>query len=317
MTARYIVKKFKFIVLYLCITILMTSCGYIVAQVVDRTVFVILHVLNPSVHPLVPNKKYDMEAKFYRALYWYMNHFDEIEDLLKAGVDPNRCEGVAGWYDSNPLCVMVSAVPPPQRVICTDERQMQILRLLHEYGADIHRRPYIWYKVNEFNNEYLDDRLKSDYSFLAGDIMNIENESELEARDDVPYFRRIEKLAAQLEMEDSERDKKFMQYIDYSNKVIKVLLEMGADPDQKGHPFPFTREAILMMNDKKAAKYFAQGTRAINEAIEKGMRWESQVDLLLQYTSLDEESLNAARRSTDPKMIEKINALWKDSNSMK
>ena len=185
--------------------------------------------------------------------------------------------------------------------------------MLHEYGADIHHRPYIWYKVNEFGNEYVERQLEFEYSSMAREIVNIEDESELEARDDRPYSVRVQGLADQLEMEDSERENKFKQFIDNSNKVITVLLEMGADPDQKGHPFPFTREAISkMMNDKKAAKYFAQGTRAINEAIEKGMRWESQVDLLLQYTSLDEESLNAAQRSNDPEMIEKINALWKN-----
>jgi hypothetical protein len=63
-------------------------------------------------------------------------------------------------------------------------------------------------------------------------------------------------------------------------------------------------------SDEEANAYFVQGTRPVNEAIKKGMVWESQVDLLLQYTGLDEASLEVARESGDPAMIGKINRLW-------
>jgi hypothetical protein len=42
------------------------------------------------------------------------------------------------------------------------------------------------------------------------------------------------------------------------------------------------------------------------------MVWESQVDLLLRYVKLDEASLEAARESGDPGMVEKINRLWEE-----
>jgi hypothetical protein len=44
------------------------------------------------------------------------------------------------------------------------------------------------------------------------------------------------------------------------------------------------------------------------------MRWESQVDLLLQYTTLDKDSLKAAKQSKDKAMIEKITKLWNEQN---
>jgi hypothetical protein len=69
------------------------------------------------------------------------------------------------------------------------------------------------------------------------------------------------------------------------------------------------------MSYEKAQAYFNRGTRAINEAIRKGMVWESQVDLLLEYTSLDEDSLIAAEESGDPGMKEKIRRLWEAGHS--
>jgi len=69
------------------------------------------------------------------------------------------------------------------------------------------------------------------------------------------------------------------------------------------------------MTEEEANEYHAKGTRPINEAIKKGMRWESQVDLLLQYTTLDEDSLEAAKESKEPAMIEKINKLWNEQNA--
>jgi len=70
-----------------------------------------------------------------------------------------------------------------------------------------------------------------------------------------------------------------------------------------------------IINYEEASEYFAKGTRPLYEAIKKGMRWESQVDLLLQYTTLDEDSLKAARESKDPAMIAKITRLWNEQNA--
>jgi hypothetical protein len=100
-------------------------------------------------------------------------------------------------------------------------------------------------------------------------------------------------------------------YVEDANRVLEAFLEAGADPDQPGHPYPYSYEVVDNgISDEEANEYFARGTRAINEAIKKGIWWESQVDLLLRYTTLDEDSLAAAEESNDPAMIAKITKLW-------
>jgi hypothetical protein len=82
-----------------------------------------------------------------------------------------------------------------------------------------------------------------------------------------------------------------------------------------GHPIPYSKSReYRYISDEEANVFFAQGTRAINEAIKKGILWESQVDLLLEYTGLDEDSLTAAKESRDSEMIEKIRNLWENRN---
>ena len=148
-------------------------------------------------------------------------------------------------------------------------------------GADINARPYVWFEVFATDNENINllQRLKN----YQGDF------------DENPEFK-----------------KNVDTFIDDINRYLSALLKAGADPDKLGHPYPFSHDAIkARITDKQANEYFSRGTRAINIAIEKGIIWESQVDLLLQYTKLDEESLKAAERSNDPAMIEKIEKLWK------
>ena len=41
---------------------------------------------------------------FYNAVY--RCDYEWTENHLKAGYDPNKCIGDAGWYDSNPLKVL-------------------------------------------------------------------------------------------------------------------------------------------------------------------------------------------------------------------
>jgi len=122
------------------------------------------------------------------------------------------------------------------------------------------------------------------------------------------------------EMEEYENEKIIepIYFVNDANRVIEAFLKAGADPDKRGHPYPYTKEANWeKITDEEADEYFAKGTRPINEAIKKGIRWESQVDLLLQYTALDEDSLEAAEESKDPAMIEKITKLWKEQNAGK
>jgi len=215
----------------------------------------------------------------YRALM--IDDVKAVEKALKKGADPNYCHGENGWFDSNPLSVMaVDFYDTYQRRkherIPNPVPDVAIVNALLEAGADINRRPYIWYRVFAYDNS---------------DIKSIKK-----------HYESTEPEAMQEEID---------MFISDANRLLEAFLKAGADPDKLGHPYPFSYEALkARITDEQANEYFSQGTRAINIAIEKGILWESQVDLLLQYTKLDEESLKAAERSNDPAMIEKINKLW-------
>ena len=210
--------------------------------------------------------------------------------ILESGVDPDSCEGRFGWIDSNPLMILADSrydvfarlitgdtIPSP-----TPDLRMFDLLLLHD--ADVNKRPYVWYIVT---------RTKSD------DVESLWQSRLGSSEKGKPL------------VDASEKDEFWKSSVEDENRLLRAFLKAGANPDMLGHPYPFSLDAERAgITDKQAKEYFAKGTRAINEAIEKGMAWESQVDLLLQYTKLDEESLNAAQRSGDPQMIKKIQKLW-------
>lgn len=219
-------------------------------------------------------------------LYRAIQHFDtdEVMELINKGADPNYCKGEIGWVESNPLGVLswynTRHYFGSTRVNPDPLPDIAIFNILVNAGADINRRPYIWSHVNRVNNEEFEHIIRH---------RKINHES----------------------MDESDIIDEELQLVDDVNRLIKCFLSAGADPDKLGHPYPYSNNlGVLFLNDKKADKYFSKGTRAINEAIEKGILWERQVDLLLQYTKLDKESLEAAKRSNDPDMIEKINKLW-------
>lgn len=205
------------------------------------------------------------------------------------GLDPDYCLGECGWGDSNPLAVVSEgfyttyyrtlrgdSIPDPTPDIAT-------LQALVTGGADVNKRPYIWDRVYRHTNKRLNNKWKS--ARVDGKPVGVE--------------------------EDVKR-----YYIRDVNRIIAAFLKAGADPDLLGHPYPFSYEAMkAKITDEQAQEYFSKGTRAINEAIAKGMAWESQVDLLLEYTQLDEESLEAAKRSNDPEMVKKIQILWQKQNT--
>lgn len=233
----------------------------------------------------------DEETKVAYDLYHAIRRYDVegVKNAIEKGADPNYCLGEARWVDSNPLSVdgMYETYYRRLRgeIIPNPTPEVEILNMLVEAGADINRRPYIWDIVISYNNRILNGLWKS-------------------------FIRNGEPVGVEVDTKES--------YIKDVNRLIEAYLQAGADPDKLGHPYPFSREAIYDdMMDEKANGYFAQGTRAINEAIEKGMAWESQVDLLLQYTTLDEESLKAAERSNDHAMVEKIQRLWEGEVSTK
>lgn len=251
----------------------------IIRVVISLTLLIIL---------LSCSKSYGYQKKKDYELYTavYSRRIEKVKELLANGSDPDYCTGEAGWVDSNPLNVVAESFYGTyyrhhlNKKIPDPAPDVVVLEILVEYGANIKERPYIWDRVDKFDNDFY-DRSKG-----TAIIFN-------------------------KRMQINTLEEHFKTFVNDSNRLIKAFLEAGADPDFRGHPYPFSYKAIsTRMTDEKAEKYFAKGSRAINIAIEKGMGWESQVDLLLEYTTLDKESLEAAERSNDPLMIRKINELW-------
>jgi hypothetical protein len=227
----------------------------------------------------------------YERLYQAVKKFDiaGVKELLQERLDPNMCEG-EGWGSNNPLDVLTRSyydtywrslkgedVPEPPADIT-------IFKLLLERKVKLKRRPYVWNRVKAYGRETTDYILK------------------------LPEKTREEGIRVTRE----EAEEEVRAVINDVNRLLFALLEAGADPDQLGSLYPYYRGNNGWMNDKAAQREFAQGTRPVNEAIKKGMVWESQVDLLLRYVKLDEASLEAARESGDPGMVEKINRLWEE-----
>lgn len=233
----------------------------------------------------------EKEKELYLAVY--RNEIQSLTNILSSNIDPNYCIGECGWLDSNPLSVIAEGLYDTYYRIQRGKPlpnplpDVETLTVLLSAGADIRRRPYIWERVNVLNDSM------------------------------------IRQMKAQRKAENKPIDMISMQeeikaYVDDANRLLEVFLVNGADPDMKGHPYPFSIDAVKRtpaLTDDEAKKYFSVGSRAINIAIEKGSLWESQVDLLLRFTKLDEESLSAANRSNDPKMVKKIQTLWAQQGS--
>lgn len=229
---------------------------------------------------------------FYNAVYrcdyvWTENH-------LKAGYDPNKCVGDAGWYDSNPLkilCGYVIGVYDTKEVDNHYEHEenikykgLDIFYLLLKYNADVNRLPYIWQRVYCLDNQ----RLNRWWEYEKEDKM-------------IPDDKK------------KTREQTDKEYIYDANILLEALLKAGANPNMKGHPFPYSHSLkVVFFTDRIAFKYFnsPEATTPLYEAIKKGMRWESQVDLLLEYgATLDESCLEAAKLSGEQEMIDKIEKL--------
>lgn len=229
---------------------------------------------------------------FYNAIYsqdviWTENH-------LKAGYNPNKCRGDAGWYDSKPLKVLAESLKTTYRHKIEDnvdysyDDDVKILNLLLKYSVEINNLPYIWDRIFCYNNAHLSNIKKSSF------YKNLSNDDK----------KKVEKI-----------------FVNDVNRLLEALLKAGADPNMKGHPFPYSHSLkLLFFTDKKAFKYFnsSEATTPLYEAIKKGIKWESQVDLLLEYgATLDETCIEAAKLSGDDKMIEKINSLMQEKRDAK
>jgi hypothetical protein len=230
----------------------------------------------------------------------YVNH---VRKYLEEGYDPDKSIGEF-YGDSTPLSIVArrSAMTYQEYVSKGWEAPdplpiIEILRMLVDAGADVNNRPYIWYTVNEHDNSWVT-------GYIFRDI----------------HKNRISWTPPETEEETVERrrqnEEAAITYVGDGNRHIEEFIKAGADPDKRGHPYPYSIEARRRygrnMSDIASNKYFEIGTRPINEAIKKGMWWESQVDLFLRYTTLDEDSLAAARESEDPAMIEKIERIWNE-----
>lgn len=216
---------------------------------------------------------------------------DQLNQVLKAGADPDYCIGRYGWDDSNPLSVSAGTIyitylmKEKGEEIPNPAPDVEAVNILVNAGADIKKRPYVWLRVFSYD----------DYVF-----------------DIIERNRKADKKSTKPE----DMKEEIESFVGDTNRVLEALIEAGADPDMKGHPIPFNYEGREQgMDDEKAQKYFENGSRPINLAIEKGILWESQVDLLLKYVQLDEESLKAAKRAKDPAMIEKIEQLWAEQQT--
>jgi hypothetical protein len=225
------------------------------------------------------------ESTYYHGLHTC--RYEWVKTALAGGSDPNYCQGEEGWAEENPLYVLAATyLGTYERFINHKEKipkltaDIAILNELLKYGADIHRRPYVWYRTICAGNDELETIMR---------IRKDNNES--------------------IDPKNKDMQEEINDYIGDMNRLLEAFIKAGADVDMPGKVFE-SKSMYDRMTDKKAKKYFEGGSRAINVAIEKGIVWESQVDLLLKYTTLDEESLRAAERSKDPKMIEKINKLW-------
>ena len=221
---------------------------------------------------------------------------EKIKRYLEEGYDPNKSEGEE-WSDKTPLHLVVKTSydtwvrVTDGREIADPRPDIEVFQLLVDAGADVNQWPYIWLIVFRTDNDFLDFIIRRTGIDSAGKRLA---EAEAERRKEQALFH----------------------YVNDANRVIEAFLKAGADPDKLGHPYPYSPEATYRwISDEEASEYFAKGTRPLYEAIKKGIRWESQVDLLLQYTTLGEDSLQAARESKDPAMIAKITRLWNEQNA--
>ncbi len=205
---------------------------------------------------------------------------NDVKDYLAAGLDPDYClKMYDGWQFRNPLMLFCSdflLLSYYEKDYILPNYDVEVFNQLINAGADINKYPYIWANVYLHN----DDMIR----IFKRDHENSENNVETF----IPC------------------------YISDCNRSLKMFLEAGADVNRKGSPIPFEKNICEKISEAKIQEYFnsPDSTSPIYEAIKKGMVWESQVDLLLEYGAiLDESCLDAAKLSGDEAMIKKVKTL--------
>jgi hypothetical protein len=150
--------------IFLCIGILIlcTNCG-------------IRRDAMPSMGKLVRDDRFSelpVEERLRRkAVYWAImrNNNAELKEVLDSGADPNECIGF-GWVETNTLNVVMrniynvhllqqSAVRKglPENTYLSDPvSDVAVFQTLTERGADIHKEPYIWFRVTHWGNRWIE-----------------------------------------------------------------------------------------------------------------------------------------------------------------
>ena len=97
---------------------------------------------------------------FYNAVY--NNDVEWVKNHLKAGYDPEKCKGEAGWVDSIPLKVNVETLH--SKKVDDQYTDTMIIDLLIQYGADVNRLPYVWDRIYFYKDfKTIEDRYKNNY----------------------------------------------------------------------------------------------------------------------------------------------------------
>ena len=149
---------------------------------------------------------------------------DKVKGYLEEGYDPNKSTGEQGYRDQTPINVIVKSFYTSYtrissgREIPNPPPDLAILQLLIKAGADVNERPYIWCCVFTWNNRFLDSDAERKNLLRTG----------------MPPSTN-----AQWEEYRNEKIIEPIYFVNDANRIIEALLKAGADPDKKGHPYPY------------------------------------------------------------------------------
>lgn len=262
------------------ICVLFSSCGkFEEGTVLNRLKPIRLLLLNIRKNPdNISNEQRKQARAFYNAIVRYEWEPEKVKEMLDVGADPNYCYGECGWVQNNPLMLLSEMsfssyyFKEKHGYIPDITPDVALLNELLSYGADIDKYPYVWAIVYRNGNGYIKDLEKQEIKDVA-------------------------KVKIESTIADTDR-------------ILRAFLEKGADVNKRGDPYPFSGDSPDNMSDEVLNMYFNKGSTPLYEAIKKGMRWESEIDLLLKYGAIiDESCLEAAKLSGEEAMIEKIQKL--------